>query len=99
MQRGSLLGSGGRGAQRMPVWQEERYPAVLTELMIQQAKAARGVVEASGDLFVGDFIDVEGARRLVLAVQGVDGTEEGVNEGIAGISQWSLFINTLTLSQ
>ena len=67
--------------------------------MTQQAKAARGVVEPSGDLFAWDFIDVEGAQRLVLAVQGVDGTEEGVNEGIAGISQWSLFINICPLSQ
>ena len=32
-------------------------------------------------------------------MQGVDGTEEGVNEGIFCISQWSLFINILPLSQ
>ena len=99
MQRRGLLGSGRRRTQRMPVRQEERHTRVLTELMTQQAKAARGVVEASGDLFARDFIDVEGAQRLVLAVQGVDGTEEGVNERIVCISQWSLFINILPLSQ
>ena len=67
--------------------------------MTQQAKAAWGVVEASGDLFAWDFIDVEGAQRLVLAMQGVDGAEEGVNEAVFYISQWSLFINILPLSQ
>src|SRR5208337_432561 len=98
MQRGRLFGRGRRCAQRMPVRQEERYPRVLTELMTQQAKAARCVVEPSGDVFAEDFIDVEGAQRLVLAVQGVDGVEEGVNEGIVGISQWRLFINVTPLS-
>ena len=67
--------------------------------MTQQAKAARGVVEPGGDVFAGEFIDVEGAQRLVLAVQGVDGAQEGVNEGIVGISQCSLFINVYPLSQ
>ena len=98
MQRGGLFGSGGRCAQRMPVRQEERHRRVLPELMTQQAKAARRVVEPSGDVFAGDFIDVEGAQSLVLAVQGVDGAEEGVNEGIVGISQWRLFINIPPLS-
>ena len=65
--------------------------------MTQQAKAAWGVVEARGDLFPWDFIDVEGAQRLVLPVEGVDRAEEGVNEGVAGISQWSLLINILPL--
>jgi hypothetical protein len=67
--------------------------------MTQQAKAARGVVEPGGDVLTGDFIDVEGAQRLVLAVQGVDGAQEGVNEGIVCISQWRLFINISPLSQ
>ena len=83
----------------MPVRQEKRYTRVLTKLVAQQAKAAWGVVEAGGDLFARDFIDVEGAQRLVLAMQGVDGAEEGVNEGIVCISQWSLFINIIPLSQ
>lgn len=82
----------------MPARQEERYRGVLTELMTQQAEAPRGVVEPSGDLFAGDLIDVEGAQRLVLAVQGVDGAQEGVNEGIVCISQWCLFINVSPLS-
>ncbi|SRR5260370_39731345 len=99
MQGGGLFGSGRRRTQRMPVRQEKRYARVLPELVAQQAKAAWCVVEAGGDLFPGDFIDVEGAQRLVLAMQGVDGTEEGVNEGITGISQWSLFINIIPLSQ
>ncbi len=67
--------------------------------MTQQAKAARGVAEPGGNVFAGDFIDVEGAQRLVLAVQGVDGAQEGVNEGVVGISQWCLFINVSPLSQ
>ena len=92
------FGRGGRCAQRMAVRQKERHAGVLTELMTQQAKAARGVVEPSGGVFAGHFIDVEGAQRLVLAVQGVDGAEEGVNEGIVGISQWRLFINISPLS-
>jgi hypothetical protein len=92
------LGRRRRCAQRMPVRQEERYPRILTELMTQQAEAPRGVVESSGDVFAGGFIDVEGAQRLVLAVQGVDGAEEGVNEGIVCISQWRLFINVIPLS-
>jgi len=98
MQCGGLLGSGRRCAQRMPVRQKERNSRILTELMAQQAKAARGVVEPSGDVFTGDFIDVEGTQRLVLAVQGVDGAEEGVNEGVVCISQWRLFINISPLS-
>jgi hypothetical protein len=88
-----------RRAQRMPIRQEERHLGVLTELMTQQAKAPRGVVEPGGDLFAGDFIDVEGAQSLVLAVQGVDGAQEGVNEGIVGISQWSLLINANQIRQ
>ena len=99
MQCRRLFGSGGRCAQRMSVRQKERHSRILTELMTQQAKAARGVVEPSGDFFPGDFIDVEGAQRLVLAVQGVDGAEEGVNEGVVCISQWRLFINVSPLSQ
>jgi hypothetical protein len=67
--------------------------------MTQQAEAPRGVVEPGGDVFAGDFIDVEGAQRFVLAVQGVDGAQEGVNEGIVCISQWSLLINANPLSQ
>jgi hypothetical protein len=98
MQRRGLFGRGRRCAQCMPVRQEERHPRILTELMTQQAKAARRVVEPSRDIFTGDFIDVEGAQRLVLAVQGIDGAEEGVNEGIVGISQWRLFINVPPLS-
>ena len=94
-----VLLAAGRCAQRMAVRQKERHAGVLTELMTQQAKAARCVIESSGDVFAGDFIDVEGAQRLVLAVQGVDGAEEGVNEGIVGISQWRLFINVCPLSQ
>ena len=77
----------------MPILQEERHFGVLTELMTQQAEAPRGVVEPGGDVFAGDFIDVEGAQRFVLAVQGVDRAQEGVNEGIVCISQWRLPIN------
>jgi hypothetical protein len=32
-------------------------------------------------------------------VQGVDGAQEGVNEGIVGISQWSLLINANQIRQ
>ncbi len=66
--------------------------------MTQQAKAARGVVEAGGDFGAGDFIDVEGTQRLVLAVQGVDRAQEGVNERVLRITQWRLFINVSPLS-
>src|ERR1700690_410646 len=90
---------GRRRSQRMPIRQEERYLGVLTELMTQQAEAPRGVVEPGGDVFAGDFIDEEGAQRFVLAVQGVDGAQEGVNEGIVCISQWRLPINTTPHSQ
>ena len=93
------FGRGGRCAQRMAVRQKERHAGVLTELMTQQAKAPRRVVEPSGDLGAGDFVYVEGAQRLVLAVQGVDGAEEGVNEGTVCISQCALFINIYPLRQ
>lgn len=59
MQRGGLWGSGGRRAQRVPVRQEERHSRILAELVTQQAKTAWGVAEPSGDIFAGDFIDVE----------------------------------------
>jgi hypothetical protein len=65
-----------------PILQEERHFGVLTGLMTQQAEAHRSVVEPGGDVFAGDFIDVEGAQRFVLAVQGVDRAQEGEINGL-----------------
>jgi hypothetical protein len=48
----------------------------LTELMDQDAKAARGVAEAASDFGTGEAVHEEGAEGLVLAVGGVGGLEE-----------------------
>lgn len=68
---GSLLGAFGRG-------QEEGPGGVLSEMVDQDPETARGVAKAAGGRFGGEFVDEEGAQRLVLAVGGVGGMEEGL---------------------
>ena len=49
---------------------------ILTELMDENAKAARGVTETTSHLDAGKTSDEERAKRLVLTVGGVGGLEE-----------------------
>src|SRR5262249_16487343 len=70
---GGGLGSLGRA-------QEEGATGILAEVMDQDAKAARGVTEATGDLGTGEVVHEEGAKGLVLAVGGVGGLEENPGE-------------------
>ena len=57
--------------------EEERAVGILTELMDQDAKAARGVAETASHLDAGNTSDEERAKGLVLAVDSVGGLEEG----------------------
>ncbi len=49
---------------------------ILTELMDQDAKAARGVTETASHLDAGNAIDEERAKGLALTVGGVGRVEE-----------------------
>ncbi len=49
---------------------------ILTELMDQDAKAARGVTETASHLDAGNTSDEERAKGFVLTVGGVGGLEE-----------------------
>jgi hypothetical protein len=49
---------------------------VVAELMTEDAKGARGVTEAAGDIGGGLLVDEEGAEGFVLALQGELGVEK-----------------------
>ena len=50
--------------------------------MTQDAEGAGGVGEALRSLVRGELFDEEGAKGLVLAVEGLLGGEEGVGSGV-----------------
>jgi hypothetical protein len=56
--------------------EEEWAVGILTELMDQDAKVARGVTETASHLDAGNTSDEERAKGLVLTVGGVSGLDE-----------------------
>jgi hypothetical protein len=52
-----------------------------TEMMTQDAKGARGVTKAAGDVSRGKTLDKEGAQGLVLALGGGGGFKEEAGFG------------------
>src|SRR5207247_6544461 len=60
---------------------EEEFPiGLLAELVAEDPKAARGVVEAGRDVLGGELVDEVGAQSFVLAVSWVVRAEKGAGE-------------------
>jgi len=61
-------------------FEKEWTVGILTELMDQDAKAARGVTKTASHLDAGNTSDEELAKCLVLTVGGVGGLKEDPSE-------------------
>ena len=63
---------------------------ILTELMDQDTKAARGVAETASHLDAGNTSDEERAKGVVLTAGGVGGLDEDPGESVSFFGSHSL---------
>ena len=61
---------------RLRSWGKEIALGILTEMMDEPAKAARGIAEPLGRLLGGKAVDEVSAESLILALAGVFGLKE-----------------------
>ena len=77
----AFIQSSDSAIERLGLYTKEEVGLGAAEMMTQDAKRARGVAKAAGDISRGEAFDKVGTEGLVLALGGGSGLEEETGLG------------------